>query len=439
MGTINHVVLLVMFAITLVYALPEKQRERARAIGIFNVVKFPNDACIADSPTMNGTCYTSEECSSRDGVASGSCAEGYGVCCIISISCKGSSSENCTYLSQTASTTPSTDPGSTTSCSYEICPIDSNINRIRFDLTTFQIAGPYMVTAADDLDGTPTVAPQAETSAVGACLDDTFIVSGTSSSPTICGLNTGQHLIVDTDGSTCVNGDFSFGGGTTSRSYSIKVTQYSRFNEMGGPSGCLQFYTGETGTVESFNWQGTAGARATNPGTHLQNQNYKVCVRQMETRCILCWHPTVAGDANAIRGSFGLSVSPQAAAGKSGGGITNCVTDYVIIPGAIDGFTAATLPAAGTAPNGGNVAIDVATGVRYCGRFFNEHDQADSETACTRSTPFTLGVVTDDNEALANVGQGKADVNELAEGAAAMGTIAFGTMGFSLDFAQRSC
>jgi len=191
--------------------------------------------------------------------------------------------------------------------------------------------------------------------------------------------------------------------------------------------------------VESFNWQGTAGARAANPGTHLQNQNYKVCVRQEETRCILCWHPTVAGDANAIRGSFGLSVSPQAAAGKSGGGITNCITDYVIIPGAIDGFTAATLPAAGTAPNGGNVAIDVATGVRYCGRFFNEHDQADSETACTRSTPFTLGVVTDDNEALANVGQGKADVNELAEGAAAMGTIAFGTMGFSLDFAQRSC
>ena len=31
---------------------------------------------------MNGTCYTAEECASRDGVASGSCAEGYGVCCI---------------------------------------------------------------------------------------------------------------------------------------------------------------------------------------------------------------------------------------------------------------------------------------------------------------------------------------------------------------------
>ena len=25
-------------------------------------------------------------------------------------------------------------------------------------------------------------------------------------------------------------------------------------NEMGGPSGCLQFFTGATGTVNTFNW-----------------------------------------------------------------------------------------------------------------------------------------------------------------------------------------
>ena len=41
-----------------------------------------NDVCNSYSASMNGTCYTPEECSSRDGVASGSCAEGYGVCCI---------------------------------------------------------------------------------------------------------------------------------------------------------------------------------------------------------------------------------------------------------------------------------------------------------------------------------------------------------------------
>ena len=31
---------------------------------------------------QNGTCYTEDECDSRGGSASGSCAEGYGVCCV---------------------------------------------------------------------------------------------------------------------------------------------------------------------------------------------------------------------------------------------------------------------------------------------------------------------------------------------------------------------
>ena len=34
------------------------------------------------SSNRNGTCYTSEECENRDGVAAGSCADGFGVCCI---------------------------------------------------------------------------------------------------------------------------------------------------------------------------------------------------------------------------------------------------------------------------------------------------------------------------------------------------------------------
>ena len=30
---------------------------------------------------QNGTCYTVEECNRRNGINSGSCAGGYGVCC----------------------------------------------------------------------------------------------------------------------------------------------------------------------------------------------------------------------------------------------------------------------------------------------------------------------------------------------------------------------
>merc|ERR1712223_270294 len=115
---------------------------------------------------MNGTCYTAEECASRDGVASGSCAEGYGVCCIITVACGGSTSANCTYLSQDTTTTP---PAG--GCSYEICPGDSTINRIKLDLKAFNIAGPF-------LPSTQNAAHAGSSSATGACTTDRLTVSG---------------------------------------------------------------------------------------------------------------------------------------------------------------------------------------------------------------------------------------------------------------------
>ncbi len=48
---------------------------------LFTVVKFANDECATLTSTENGTCFSSSECLARGGVASGSCAGGYGVCC----------------------------------------------------------------------------------------------------------------------------------------------------------------------------------------------------------------------------------------------------------------------------------------------------------------------------------------------------------------------
>ena len=53
----------------------------------------------------------------------------------VTVSCGGSTSENCTYLSQAASTTPNTDSDDLNQqCSYSICPRTSTVNRIRLDL-----------------------------------------------------------------------------------------------------------------------------------------------------------------------------------------------------------------------------------------------------------------------------------------------------------------
>merc|ERR1712203_552501 len=121
---------------TTVYALPNEPKD-GKAIGIFNVVRFPNDVCNTET-AMNGTCYTAEECSDRDGVATGSCADGFGVCCVISLTCGATTSENCTYLTLAATATLAG-----TQCNYKICPASSTVSRIRLDLTMFNIAAPF--------------------------------------------------------------------------------------------------------------------------------------------------------------------------------------------------------------------------------------------------------------------------------------------------------
>merc|ERR1711936_623619 len=108
-----------------------KPRE-SKVLPIFQVVKFPNDVCTGSS--RNGTCYTSEECSTKRGTNDGSCASGFGVCCVFSLSCGDTSSENQTYLVQ-SSTTSLTSP-----CTYTICKCATTICRIRFDFSTFVLA-----------------------------------------------------------------------------------------------------------------------------------------------------------------------------------------------------------------------------------------------------------------------------------------------------------
>ena len=57
----------------------EAETKKGKILNFFTVVRFPNSVCAGD--TLNGTCYSAEECSSRGGVQSGTCAGGYGVCC----------------------------------------------------------------------------------------------------------------------------------------------------------------------------------------------------------------------------------------------------------------------------------------------------------------------------------------------------------------------
>merc|ERR1711971_1146651 len=201
-------------------SLETTETREGKTLPVFQVVKFPNDVC-AGSNSKNGTCYTAEECSNKGGTSSGSCASGFGVCCVFTLSCGGSASENQTYLVQSSVTTL------TSPCKYTICPMGTDICRIRFDFTTMVLAGAVAgsITAAATAVG---AAGTMNGPNIGDCVDDQFSISGGlgRGTPTICGTNTGYHMIVDADSkaNTCHTALFNIGGTTsTSRSWSILV------------------------------------------------------------------------------------------------------------------------------------------------------------------------------------------------------------------------
>merc|ERR1719510_2035098 len=212
-----------------------------------------------------------------------------------------------------------------------ICPVSTDICRIRYDFTTMVLATQVVGAAS-----TTTVV---DSSAIGACITDSFSISSLSSgqgSPVICGTNTGYHMVIDqARGSTeCQKVNFNIGGSTTtSRSWTIKVTQYACGDEdKGGPPGCLQYFTGTVGNVASYGFPASITA-STATLTHLQNQHYENCFRREDDYCYICYTPKFTATTTSVTtmDSFGLSISASATIAQSGVG-TQCSLDFIEIP-----------------------------------------------------------------------------------------------------------
>jgi len=93
------------------------------------------------------------------------------------------------------------------------------------------------------------------------------------------------HFLVYVDASEMCNdlvfqlGNTEVGANIMTRTWSIKVTQYSCDFENLAPEGCTQYFFGptqKTGIVKTFNFDG---------GTHLSDQNQNICVRRERGTC----------------------------------------------------------------------------------------------------------------------------------------------------------
>jgi len=370
----------------------ESSSRDKKVLSVFNIVTFPNSACGASSG-YNGTCYTASECTTQGGTASGTCASSFGVCCVFNLACGGSTTQNNSYAIITEySTSSDKDP-----CSYTICRQNTDICKLRIDFDTMVLADPYTtttLTAAAEVANGPRV---------GDCIYDTLTITnpGGSSPPIICGYNTGQHMFVPAS-ETCntINIDIDTGTTTTTRKWQIKVSQFACGNMMAPEQDCLQYFTKETGTIATFNWDTTTTTIASTQ-VHLSNQYYDICVRRQRSYCSLCLSPQVLSTADDVASSYGLGSSSVDAAAKNAVG-TTCTGitsqaptstgygDYIEIAN-----LQATIGSSGT----------IGTNSRVCGGLFNAGTasiQTTQATACTFAVPFKIGVHFDDGEVLIN-------------------------------------
>eukprot|EP00095_Tigriopus_kingsejongensis_P012190 maker-scaffold521_size146803-snap-gene-0.14 protein:Tk12190 transcript:maker-scaffold521_size146803-snap-gene-0.14-mRNA-1 annotation:"hypothetical protein KGM_18655" len=247
---------------------PNLGNREGKVFSLFNVVQFKNDGCRSSSTisgggtgstNRNGTCYRRDECTRKGGSVAGTCAAGFGVCCVFLVSNSGATiNQNCSYI-RNPNFPNAYD--STSQVSYNIQKCDNSVCSLRLDFESFSILGTGNTAEVDS-----SLLPL---DPGGVCLDTFDVTTNTGSNiPTICGQNTGQHIYVDIGNlaSDTAQLNFAFNGASNNRQWEIKVTQIP-CNTQGHPNGCgcLQYHTGLTGRLTTFNFLPTND-------NHLANQ-----------------------------------------------------------------------------------------------------------------------------------------------------------------------
>ncbi|ROT66267.1 neuropilin-1 isoform X1 [Penaeus vannamei] len=227
-------------------AVAEESDRDSKLFPVINIITFDNAPCTAQSGEM-GTCYSQKECEGLSGTPSGTCANGFGICCVLTATCDGTISVNGTYFTSPGYPSTYSTPGT---CMVELLP-PAGTCQILLEFESFNLMGPVN----------------------GDCNNDTFIVMGANAGsriPVICGANTGQHMYIDVDQS---NGPYKMMVTSSAlaypRSWKIKVTFLDENDPCKAPPRCLQYFKETSGAITSFNF-------GPEP-MMLTNQEYCIC------------------------------------------------------------------------------------------------------------------------------------------------------------------
>jgi len=322
-----------------------------KIFSVFSIVSFPNGACTSNLDYTNGTCLSPSDCSSLSGSAEGSCAAGFGICCIKRVeSCGGTISSNVTLIQNPGYPGKYNSEGT---CTYIISQQSADICQIRLD---FQV-------------GTWNYASTGTTGCVSGTTDYiTFTLkNGWTYSP-VCGELTGQHMYyeVGTAGDT-VQIDMSLKG-STDRQWNILVSQISCTWPWRAPDDCLQYHTGPTGDFSSFNFPN---------GQLLSSQNYRICIRQELGYCSITYSTSSVTSPDPFE-------MPSTNSGTTTA--NKCMTAYISIP------------------IGGDTGISDSQALRYCGSAFDSAEGSTNNGLVSSAVvPFEVQVLS--NESLFKTGK----------------------------------
>jgi len=335
-----------------------------KGFSVFNIVKFSHYQCISTSIhpsgfSRYGTCFTESECEKKNGTAFGSCASGFGVCCVfVQSSCDSIVNENITYVSKTVNDIQT--------CKFNIqkvTPDAGSICSLRLDFEIFST----IKSLTDSLETN------------GGTCTDTFIASVDAtgdSTPTICGENSGQHVYLDfgngESNQAVLEFTFDTTTSTSQRKFEISVSQIECTSIYKAPLGCLQYHYSTRGRLTTFNFDGSNG--------HLASQRYNICLKHNKGFC--CVKYQVCDDES----SYTLHNANDDGDVATLMSLTEsyCANDFIIIEG-----SSSTCSLTNTVN-------------RYCGEKFSDVDkQAQDLQICDCTPPYRVTIVTDDtNNAL---------------------------------------
>ncbi|XP_050348898.1 uncharacterized protein LOC126772542 [Nymphalis io] len=287
---------------------PKKKRfnskGRNRFLDVFEVVEFDHVTCSSFNG-FEGTCLHEYDCQKIGGVTMGTCADGYGTCCVMLFTCEGRSSSSSVWFTNPGYPTPSSDR---LSCSFTIDKYSDEVKQIRLDFISFEILPPTG----------------------GSCEQDQFLVTGqnvNSVMPILCGINSGQHAYIEVSNA---DGPIVLSFQTISeenRLFSIKVTQLTSCDNLKAPSGCLQYFKAEHGYLESFNYRDTSEIGIPRIPSYLNYLNYAICIERAKAFCSITYNNV--GDMQIINyDTEGLPVIPPRQAGVE---IFDCPSDWLLI------------------------------------------------------------------------------------------------------------